>query len=87
MFYSELIPKDHFLRKLDEYIDWSRLDAPIHLLYCEGNGRPVTNTPRRMFKAEILQYLYDWSDRDFFLKGFLSLLFTLLHLHYEQSLL
>ena len=62
--YNELISDDHFLRKLDEYIDWSQFDASILPLYCEDNGRPVTNTPRRMFKAEILQYMYDWSDRE-----------------------
>jgi transposase len=41
-------------------VDW-KLSYP---LYCEDNGRPVTNIPRRMFKAELLQYLYDWRDRD-----------------------
>jgi len=62
--YSKLIPENHFLRKLDEYIDWSRLEAVILPLYCEDNGRPVTNVPRRMLKAEVLQFLYDWTDRE-----------------------
>jgi transposase len=64
LIYSKLIPANHFLRKLDKYIDWSQLEAVILPLYCEDNGRPVTNIPRRMFKAEILQYLYDWRDRE-----------------------
>ena len=62
--YSKMIPEDHFLRKLNTCLDWSRLEAIILPLYCEDNGRPVTNIPRRMFKAELLQYLYDWRDRD-----------------------
>jgi transposase len=61
--YSELIPEDHFLRELDKCIDWSRIEAAILPLYCKDNGRPVTNIPRRMFKAEVLQFMYDWSDR------------------------
>jgi transposase len=59
-----MIPEDHFLRKLDTCLDWSRLEAVISPLYCKDNGRPVTNIPRRMFKAELLQYLYNWRDRD-----------------------
>ena len=62
--YDKLIPKDHLLRKLDKCIDWNRLEAFILPLYCEDNGRPVTNIPRRMFKAELLQYLYNWRDRE-----------------------
>jgi transposase len=62
--YGKLIPDDHFLRKLDKCIDWNRLEAVILPLYCEDNGRPVTNIPRRMFKAEVLQYLYNWRDRE-----------------------
>lgn len=61
--YNKMIPENHFLRELDKCIDWNQLEAVILPLYCEDNGRPVTNTPRRMFKAEILQYLYNWRDR------------------------
>jgi transposase len=62
--YSNLIPEDHFLRKLDRCVDWNRFEDIILPLYCEDNGRPVTNTPKRMFKAELLEYLYNWRDRD-----------------------
>ena len=62
--YSNLIPDDHFLRKLDRCVDWNRFEDIILPLYCEDNGRPVTNTPKRMFKAELLEYLYNWRDRD-----------------------
>ena len=62
--YDKIIPEDHFLRKLDNHVDWSRLGAKCHHLYCENNGRPVTNYPRKMFKAEVLEYLHNWTDRD-----------------------
>jgi IS5 family transposase len=62
--YEKIVPKNHFLRKLDACVDWKRIDALCHHLYCEDNGRPVTNPPRKMFKAEILQFLYNWSDRE-----------------------
>jgi len=32
------------------------------LIFC--NGRPVTNFPRMMFKAEVLQYMHNWTDRE-----------------------
>jgi IS5 family transposase len=62
--YENVIEEDHILKKLDESIDWSRVDTICRSLYCEDNGRPVTNFPRRMFKAEILQFKYNWSDRE-----------------------
>jgi IS5 family transposase len=62
--YEKIIPRDHFLRKLDACVDWKRIDALCRHLYCEDNGRPVTNFPRKMFKAEILQFFYNWSDRE-----------------------
>ena len=62
--YKKIIPEDHFLRKLDACVDWKRIDALCRHLYCEDNGRPVTNFPRKMFKAEILQFFYNWSDRE-----------------------
>ena len=62
--YEKIIPEDHFLRKIDACVDWKRIDALCRHLYCEDNGRPVTNFPRKMFKAEILQFFYNWSDRE-----------------------
>jgi hypothetical protein len=50
--YEKIVPKNHFLRKLDACVDWKRIDALCHHLYCEDNGRPVTNSPRKMFKAD-----------------------------------
>lgn len=52
------------MRKLDACVDWKRIDALCRHLYSEDNGRPVTNFPRKMFKAEILQFFYNWSDRE-----------------------
>lgn len=62
--YKKTIPEDHYYRKLDGCIDWKRPDALCRHLYCENNGRPVKNFPRMMFKAEVLQYLYNWTDRE-----------------------
>ncbi len=51
------------MRKLEECIDWKKIDELCLPLYCEDKGRPVTNYPRKMFKAEVLLFLFNWSDR------------------------
>jgi len=33
-------------------------------LYCQDNGHPVVHLPDMMFRAAIVQYLYDLSDRE-----------------------
>jgi transposase len=62
--YSKNISENHVLKKLDQYLDWSWLEAVISPLYYKDNGRPVINIPSRKFKAGLLQYLYDSRDRD-----------------------
>lgn len=62
--YDKVIPEDHLVRKLEEYVDWKRIDDICLPLYCEDKGRPVTNYPQKMFKAHLLLFWYDWSDRE-----------------------
>lgn len=61
--YDKTIPEDHLMRKLEECVDWKRIDELCLPLYCEDKGRPVTNYPRKMFKGELLLFWYNWSDR------------------------
>ena len=55
--YDILVPADHFLRKVDQAIDFRfiyRLCAP---LYCEDNGRPAID-PEILFRMLFVGYLY-----------------------------
>ena len=62
--YQALIPKNHFLRKVDAAIDFSFANEECRSLYCPDNGRPTTNYPEKMLRAEFLQYHYELSDRE-----------------------
>jgi IS5 family transposase len=62
--YEKLIPKDHFYRKLQACIDWKHIDRICRHLYSKDMGRPVTNYPRKMFKADLIQRHNNWSDRE-----------------------
>lgn len=61
--YDSLVNKDHFLRKLNTYISWESMEEIFKPLYHKGAGRSANN-PVMMFKALVLQFLYDLSDRD-----------------------
>lgn len=61
--YDNLVPKDHFLKKLNEILDWNELLFDLHLLSKnEHGGRPRYN-PVCLFKMLFLSFLYDLSDR------------------------
>jgi len=62
--YHALIPEDHFLRQVDKAIDFSFANEECRSLYCPDNGRPTTNYPEKMLRAEFLQYHYNLSDRE-----------------------
>src|SRR5665647_2391430 len=53
--YEKLVSRDHLLYKINE---------SCCNLYSENMGRPVTNTPEIMFRSAIIQFLYDYSDRE-----------------------
>ena len=50
---KDLVPKDHILRKIDKYIDFSFINELCGPYYCENNGRPAIE-PEIMFKC------YSW---------------------------
>lgn len=61
MIYHRIIPKDHFLRRLNQVIDFSFVNQMVKNLYSPDNGRPCWE-PQVIFKMLLLQYLYDLSD-------------------------
>ena len=62
--YDQVIPKDHFLRLLNEIIDWDRFTDEMVELYGGGAefGRPPFD-PSQMLKICLLAYLYELSER------------------------
>jgi transposase len=54
---DNLVPKDHLLRKIDMYIDFSFIRDLTKDLYCENNGRPAID-PEILFKMLFIGYLY-----------------------------
>ena len=62
--YDQVIPADHFLRKLNEVIDWKRYTRKLIRLY-KGEGivgRPPFE-PAMVLKMALLAYLYNVSER------------------------
>lgn len=54
---EELVPGDHLLRKVDQYIDFSFIREKVRPLYCQDNGRPPVD-PVVLFKMMFVGYLY-----------------------------
>ena len=54
---EELVPQDHFLRKVDAAVDFSFIHDVCQDLYCPDNGRPAID-PEMLFKMLLLGYLY-----------------------------
>ena len=54
---DELVPQDHFLRKVDAAVDFSFIHELCKDLYCPDNGRPAID-PELLFKMLLLGYLY-----------------------------
>ena len=54
---ERLVPQDHMLRKVDQYIDFSFIHEKVRPLYCEDNGRPAID-PLVLFKMVFLGYFY-----------------------------
>ena len=54
---EDLVPQDHFLRKLDAMVDFSFSYDEVRELYCENNGRPSVD-PVVMVKSLLIGYLY-----------------------------
>lgn len=54
---ENLVPKDHLLRKIDKYIDFSFISDLTKDLYCHDNGRPAVD-PVVLFKMLFIGYLF-----------------------------
>ena len=54
---ENLVPKDHLLRKIDRYIDFSFINEICRPYYCENNGRPAIE-PEIMFRMLFIGYMY-----------------------------
>ena len=54
---EDLVPKDHLLRKVNQYIDFSFIKELTYHLYCHDNGRPDID-PVVLFKMLFVGYIY-----------------------------
>jgi transposase len=61
--YTELVPPNHFLRRLLDLIDFERFRPGLEGCYSGGQGRPAVD-PVCMLKLEILSRHYNLSDRE-----------------------
>jgi len=59
--YDILIPQDHFLRKINDLVDFSFVYDELKDKYCETNGRNAVH-PIVMFKYLLLKFIYNLSD-------------------------
>jgi transposase len=57
VYIDDLVPKDHLLRKIDQYIDFSFIPEKVRPYYCEDNGRPSLD-PLILFKMMFIGYFY-----------------------------
>lgn len=62
--YDQVIPKDHFFRKLNELLDWPKYSQKMMRWYKGGGeyGRPPFD-PVVLLKMLLIAYLYDLSER------------------------
>jgi len=61
--YTQLVPADHFLRRLLAMIDCERFRPVLEACYCGDQGRPAVD-PVCMLKLEIVSRHYNLSDRE-----------------------
>ena len=54
---EQLVPEDHFLRKVDKAVDFSFIYDLCAPLYCADNGRPAID-PEILFRMLLVGYLY-----------------------------
>jgi transposase len=54
---EDLVPQDHFLRKLEATVDFSFVYDEVRELYCKDNGRPSID-PVMLVKYLLIGYLY-----------------------------
>jgi transposase len=61
--FTQLVPEDHFLRRLVQIVDFERFRPVLAAVYCQDDGRPPLD-PVFMLKLEILARHYGLSDRE-----------------------
>lgn len=61
--FVQLVPDDHFLRRLVEIVEFESFRAVLATAYCPNDGRPALD-PVFMLKLEILALHYRLSDRE-----------------------
>jgi IS5 family transposase len=61
--YSYVISEDHLLSRINEEIEFSFVNVECKDMYDPEIGREVCNYPEMMFRAEIIQYMYELSER------------------------
>jgi len=57
MYMDEMVGKDHLVRKIDKYVDFSFIRELTRPYYCEDNGRPAID-PVKLFKLPMIKYLF-----------------------------
>jgi transposase len=62
--YDQVIPQGHFLRQLNQIMDWERFTRRLLKLYKGGGmvGRPPFN-PAMVLKMQLIAYLYNLTER------------------------
>ena len=61
--YDLIVPKDHFLRQINDLVDFTFIYDELKDKYCQDNGRNAVH-PIRMFKYLFLKTVYQLSDVD-----------------------
>jgi transposase len=61
--YDLVVPKDNFLRRMNELVDFTFVYEELASKYCPDNGRQAIS-PIRMFKYLLLKSIYNLSDVD-----------------------
>ncbi len=61
--FTQLVPEDHFLRRLVPIVDFERFRPVLATAYCPDDGRPPLD-PVFMLKLEVLARHYRLSDRE-----------------------
>ena len=61
--FNKKVPKDHLLYRIDQEIDFSFIDEICKDIYSPDKGRPVKNYPNMMFRAHLIQWLYNLTER------------------------
>jgi transposase len=61
--FAATVPQDHYLRRVQQAVDFSRCRDVLAAAYCKDQGRPAVE-PLLLLKLEFLEYHYNLSDRD-----------------------